>query len=48
MFVSHPVRTFVPSDVRPTEIAWLPATTDWYADLHSVEMGLLTFTGWMV
>jgi len=31
VFISHPVRTFVPSDVRPTEVAWLPATTDWYA-----------------
>lgn len=29
MFISHPVKTFVPSDVRPETLAWLPATTDW-------------------
>jgi len=30
MFISHPVRSFVPSDVRMEKVAWLPATTDWY------------------
>lgn len=29
MFISHPVKTFVPSDVRSETLAWLPATTDW-------------------
>ncbi|KAK5090433.1 hypothetical protein LTR05_000605 [Lithohypha guttulata] len=34
MFISHPVRTFVPSDVRPETLAWLPATTDWLDGLN--------------
>ena len=48
MFVSHPVRSFVPSDVRPTETAWLPATTDWYVDVRPGGRKVLTFTGWTV
>lgn len=30
VFISHPVRTFVPSDVPLKSVGWLPATTDWY------------------
>lgn len=30
IFLSHPVRSFVPSDVRMGTVGWLPATTDWY------------------
>jgi hypothetical protein len=29
VFLSHPVRTFVPNDVRKEILGWLPATTDW-------------------
>lgn len=29
VFLSHPVRSFVPSDVRRDSLGWLPATTDW-------------------
>jgi hypothetical protein len=29
VFISHPVRTFVPSDVSKEKVGWLPATTDW-------------------
>lgn len=29
VFISHPVRSFVPSDVRKETVGWLPATTDW-------------------
>ena len=30
VFISHPVRSFVPSDVKQDELGWMPATTDWY------------------
>lgn len=29
IFLSHPVRSFVPPDVRKETLGWLPATTDW-------------------
>lgn len=29
VFLSHPVRSFVPNDVRKEALGWLPATTDW-------------------
>lgn len=29
IFLSHPVKSFVPSDVRKDCLGWLPATTDW-------------------
>lgn len=30
MFISHPVRQFVPKNVPTTMIGYLPAATDWY------------------
>jgi alpha,alpha-trehalose phosphorylase (configuration-retaining) len=29
VFLSHPVQSFVPPDVRKETLGWLPATTDW-------------------
>jgi hypothetical protein len=29
LFIAHPVKSFVPNDVDPTKLGWLPATTDW-------------------
>lgn len=29
VFISHPVHTFVPSDVRKEALGYMPATTDW-------------------
>ncbi|OAP64254.1 hypothetical protein AYL99_00226 [Fonsecaea erecta] len=34
VFLSHPVRTFVPPDVRKEVLGWLPATTDWLDGLN--------------
>ncbi|KEF56775.1 uncharacterized protein A1O9_06965 [Exophiala aquamarina CBS 119918] len=34
VFISHPVKTFVPSDVRKETVGWLPATTDWLDGLN--------------
>ena len=30
VFISHPVKSFVPSVVNMKTVGWLPATTDWY------------------
>lgn len=32
VFVSHPVRSFVPRDVNKNALCWLPASTDWYVN----------------
>lgn len=29
VFIAHPVKSFVPKDVKPDILGWLPATTDW-------------------
>ena len=34
LFVSHPVRAFVPKDVPFKQVAYLPATTDWLDGLN--------------
>ncbi|KIV95962.1 hypothetical protein, variant [Exophiala mesophila] len=34
VFISHPVKSFVPSDVVPETVGWLPATTDWLDGLN--------------
>lgn len=34
MFVSHPVKAFVPNAVKPETVAYLPATTDWLDGLN--------------
>ncbi|KIX07780.1 uncharacterized protein Z518_02434 [Rhinocladiella mackenziei CBS 650.93] len=34
IFLSHPVRSFVPNDVRKETLGWLPATTDWLDGLN--------------
>lgn len=34
MFVSHPVKAFVPKDVTPSKVGYLPATTDWLDGLN--------------
>lgn len=34
MFVSHPVKAFVPKAVKLETVAYLPATTDWYDGLN--------------
>ncbi|KIW30976.1 hypothetical protein, variant [Cladophialophora immunda] len=34
IFLSHPVRSFVPPDVRKETLGWLPATTDWLDGLN--------------
>ncbi|KAK5207480.1 hypothetical protein LTR72_002016 [Exophiala xenobiotica] len=34
VFLSHPVRSFVPPDVRRETLGWLPATTDWLDGLN--------------
>ncbi len=34
LFVSHPVREFVPSTVDPRKVGYLPATTDWLDGLN--------------
>jgi glycosyltransferase involved in cell wall biosynthesis len=34
VFVSHPVKAFVPSNVTFDKVAWLPATTDWLDGLN--------------
>jgi hypothetical protein len=32
--VSHPVRAFVPKNVTPEKVGYLPATTDWLDGLN--------------
>ncbi|SLM41097.1 Glycosyl transferase, family 1 [Lasallia pustulata] len=34
VFISHPVHTFVPSDVKKETLGWMPATTDWLDGLN--------------
>jgi len=34
MFISHPIPTFVPSNVPKSKVAYLPATTDWLDGLN--------------
>ncbi|CAO2649353.1 Nn.00g067380.m01.CDS01 [Neocucurbitaria sp. VM-36] len=34
VFVSHPVRAFVPKNVTPKKVGYLPATTDWKDGLN--------------
>lgn len=34
LFISHPVKEFVPDDVEKTHCAYLPATTDWLDGLN--------------
>ncbi|KAF1832769.1 trehalose phosphorylase [Decorospora gaudefroyi] len=34
VFVSHPVRAFVPKSVTPEKVGYLPATTDWLDGLN--------------
>jgi glycosyltransferase involved in cell wall biosynthesis len=34
LFISHPVREFVPSDVTVQKVAYMPATTDWLDGLN--------------
>lgn len=34
VFVSHPVREFVPNNVTPQKVGYLPATTDWLDGLN--------------
>ncbi|EXJ59511.1 uncharacterized protein A1O5_12136 [Cladophialophora psammophila CBS 110553] len=34
VFISHPVRSFVPHDVKPASVGWLPATSDWLDGLN--------------
>ncbi|KAF2084662.1 glycosyltransferase family 4 protein [Saccharata proteae CBS 121410] len=34
VFISHPVKEFVPSNVDPAKVGWLPATTDWLDGLN--------------
>ncbi|KAI1609378.1 trehalose synthase (Ccg-9) [Exophiala viscosa] len=34
IFLSHPVRSFVPPDVKKETLGWLPATTDWLDGLN--------------
>jgi hypothetical protein len=34
VFVSHPVRAFVPKGVTPEKVGYLPATTDWLDGLN--------------
>lgn len=34
VFVSHPVRAFVPKNVTPEKVGYLPATTDWLDGLN--------------
>jgi glycosyltransferase involved in cell wall biosynthesis len=34
VFVSHPVRSFVPKNVTPDKVGYLPATTDWLDGLN--------------
>lgn len=34
LFISHPVREFVPKTVNPKKVAYLPATTDWLDGLN--------------
>ncbi|EXJ87451.1 hypothetical protein A1O3_04411 [Capronia epimyces CBS 606.96] len=34
VFLSHPVRSFVPNDVQKPALGWLPATTDWLDGLN--------------
>ncbi|KAJ4303099.1 hypothetical protein N0V90_001990 [Kalmusia sp. IMI 367209] len=34
LFVSHPVREFVPKTVTPSKVGYLPATTDWLDGLN--------------
>ncbi|KAJ9605924.1 hypothetical protein H2200_009773 [Cladophialophora chaetospira] len=34
IFLSHPVKSFVPPDVRKETLGWLPATTDWLDGLN--------------
>jgi hypothetical protein len=34
MFISHPIPSFVPSNVPKEKVAYLPATTDWLDGLN--------------
>lgn len=34
LFISHPVRAFVPANVRPEKVGYMPATTDWCDGLN--------------
>lgn len=34
MFISHPIPSFVPKNVPRSEVAYLPATTDWCDGLN--------------
>ncbi|OJJ97125.1 hypothetical protein ASPACDRAFT_1858587 [Aspergillus aculeatus ATCC 16872] len=34
LFISHPVRDFVPNNVRPEKVGYMPATTDWLDGLN--------------
>ncbi|KAF1967031.1 trehalose synthase (Ccg-9) [Bimuria novae-zelandiae CBS 107.79] len=34
LFISHPVREFVPKTVEPAKVGYLPATTDWLDGLN--------------
>ncbi|KAJ5151361.1 uncharacterized protein N7482_010613 [Penicillium canariense] len=34
LFISHPVRAFVPNDVPPEKLGYLPASTDWLDGLN--------------
>jgi alpha,alpha-trehalose phosphorylase (configuration-retaining) len=43
VFISHPVRSFVPDDVPLNKLAYMPATTDWFAHLLLFSL-LLTIT----
>jgi alpha,alpha-trehalose phosphorylase (configuration-retaining) len=52
VFISHPVRSFVPLDVSEKALGWLPASTDWYvyypAILYCHTMKAYFGIGWMV
>lgn len=47
MFISHPIPTFVPSNVPKDKVAYLPATTDWLdglnKDLRELDRGYYTY-----
>jgi hypothetical protein len=29
MFISHPIPSFIPANIKPEKVAYMPATTDW-------------------
>jgi hypothetical protein len=41
IFISHPMPSFVPANVPPQKVAYLPATTDWLVplQLHIITEG---------